>query len=165
MLVNRLVEIALAVEDAHRNKRNAQVTGGLAVVACQYAKATRVDGKTFMETKFCAEVGNQVIVGIDIFTDAAVHALLVVGVIGRKHPLKIFHEDAVIGGGLKALLRYPSQKGFRVVTGTAPEVLVKPGKHAPDLPVPAVNEIAGKLFQSYQCCRDAWLYFERKACT
>jgi hypothetical protein len=35
------------------------------------------------------------------------------------------------------------------MAGTAPEILVKPGKQAPDLPVPAVKEVIGQIFKLF----------------
>ena len=104
VFVNCLVEVPLSIKDAHGNKGYAQIAGSLAVVTRQYAKATRVDRQAFVKTKLCTEVGDQVLFGINIFTDAGMHALLVIGIIGRQHPLKIFHENAVIGRSIQAFL-------------------------------------------------------------
>lgn len=69
-----------------------------------------------METELCTEVGDQVIIGINMLTDALRHALFVVRVISGQHPLVIFHKHAVISGFLKTFLRDTPQEGFRVVT-------------------------------------------------
>ena len=52
-----------------------------------------------------------------------------------------------------------------VMSGAAPEVLVKSGEKTSALPVPAVEKVVGKVFQTLQCFGNAWPYFKCKACT
>ena len=80
MLIDRLDKITLTVENADTNKRDAQVTGGLAVVTGKNAQSTGIDRQAFMEAEFGTEIGNQVISGIDKFFKPGVDALLVIGV-------------------------------------------------------------------------------------
>ena len=91
------------------------------------------------------------------------HALLLVSVEGRQHPLKIFQEDTVIDSFLESLLRDSSQKGFRVVAAAFPDVPVKPCEQPPDLPVPALEKIVGKLLEALERFGDNGLDFKYKA--
>ena len=118
-----------------------------------------------METEFCTKVGNQVFVGTDMFADARVYGLFMVGIKGRQYALIIFHENPVIGCSFQSLLGNATQKCLWIVAGTAPEVLVKPCEQTPDLPVPAVEEVVGEIFQSFQFVGYAWPYFQCVACT
>ena len=77
------------------------------MITCQYAQTAGVDRKAFVKTEFSTEVGNQVFFCINVLANTGWHGLRMVGVIGRKHPLVIFHENAVIGSRLKPFLRDP----------------------------------------------------------
>ena len=150
LAVEHLAKVALLVEQADAHDGHAEVAGRLEVVAGQDAQAARVDGQAFVKTELGTEIGDQVVFGADVLADNLRHDLLMVGFIGRQYPLKILHEDTVIDRGLEPFLGNTPQKGFRVVTGTAPEVLVQPGKQPAHLPVPAVEQVIGKLLNPLQ---------------
>ena len=102
-----------------------------------------------MEAELGAEIGDQVIFAMEVFLDLVMCALLMVGIKGRQHALKIFHEDPVIGCFFQSLLGDASQECLGVVSGTAPKVLVEPGKQAPHLAVPAVKQVICQVFQPF----------------
>ena len=64
--VDGLGEVALPVQYPDRNKRDAEVAGGLAVIARQDAEAAGINGQTFMKAEFGAEIGDQILLGIEI---------------------------------------------------------------------------------------------------
>ena len=100
-----------------------------------------------MEAELGAEIGNQVSFGVEVFLDLGVYALLVVGIKGRQYALKVFHKDPVIGSFFQVLLGNASQECLGVMSGTAPKVLVEPGKQAPYLAVPAVKKVVCQITQ------------------
>ena len=57
--VDRLAEVALAVQQADTDERDRHVAGGFHVIAGEHAKAARVDPEQFMEPVFGAEVGDR----------------------------------------------------------------------------------------------------------
>ena len=57
--VDRLAEVAVAVEQAHGDERQRHVRGGLAVVAREHAQAAGVDAQRLVEPELGAEVGDR----------------------------------------------------------------------------------------------------------
>ena len=57
--VDRLAEVALAVEEADPDERKGHVTCRLHVVAGQHPEATRIDAKRLMDAVFGAEIGDR----------------------------------------------------------------------------------------------------------
>jgi len=102
-----------------------------------------------MKAELGTEISDQVIIRTDMFLKALVHALLLVGIIGGQYPLKVLHEDPVIGSCIETLLRDPSQKGFRIMAAASPDVPVKPCEQPPDLAVPAIEKIIGKFLEAF----------------
>ena len=59
LLVEALQEIALVVEQADADERNAEIGGALDVVAREHAQAAGVDGQRFVQSEFGGEVGDR----------------------------------------------------------------------------------------------------------
>src|SRR6266851_3128920 len=57
--VELLSEIAFLVEQTDRHQRNAQIAGGLQVIAGQESEAARKDGQTFGQPKFRRKIGDK----------------------------------------------------------------------------------------------------------
>ena len=95
LAINRLVKIALSIEQTDGNKGHIQVAGGLAMVTGEDTQATRVNRKAFMETEFGTEIGNQVLVRIQVALYPGATVFLQVGVKARQHPVVVLHKDAV----------------------------------------------------------------------
>ena len=62
--VNGLMKIAVTIKQADSDKRNAEVTGGLAMIAGENTESAGINRKAFMETKLGAEIGDQICVRI-----------------------------------------------------------------------------------------------------
>jgi hypothetical protein len=84
--VDLLLEVSLAIQQADADKRQAQVAGGLAVVAGQDAQTAGVDRQALVKPEFGAKIGDQIVL--------AEHRRIVVapvvgqvGVVGRQHAL------------------------------------------------------------------------------
>ena len=59
--VDRLAEVAVAVEEAHADERDGHVRGGLEVVAGEHAQAAGVDAERLVEAVLGAEVGDRAV--------------------------------------------------------------------------------------------------------
>ncbi len=82
MAIDALSEIALAIKQADRDKGYPEITDRLAVVAGEDAKATGINRKTLMQAELGTELGNQVIIDIEVTIDFIMGYLLQVAVIG-----------------------------------------------------------------------------------
>ena len=58
VLVDHLAKIALLVEQPHADHRHAQIAGGLELIAGHVAKPARVNGQSFAQHEFHAEIRN-----------------------------------------------------------------------------------------------------------
>src|SRR5512143_340285 len=58
VLVDYLAKVALLVEEPHADDWNAQIAGGLELIAGDVAQAAGVDGQSFAQHEFHAEVRN-----------------------------------------------------------------------------------------------------------
>jgi hypothetical protein len=54
--VNHLAKISLLVEQSHTDDRHAQIAGGFELVTSHIAKPARVDGQSFAQHEFHAEI-------------------------------------------------------------------------------------------------------------
>ena len=61
VMVERLLEIAFAVENAHADKAKSQVAGGFSMIAGQNAEASRGYGQCFVKAKFGSEIGDRIL--------------------------------------------------------------------------------------------------------
>ena len=57
--IDRLAEVALAIEEAHADRRQGHVAGRLHVVAGEHAEPARVDAEQFVEPVLGAEIGDR----------------------------------------------------------------------------------------------------------
>ena len=64
--VDRLAEVALAIEEPHADRRQGHVAGRLHVVAGQHAEPARVDPERLVEAVFGAEVGDRPVQGLAV---------------------------------------------------------------------------------------------------
>jgi len=98
--VDALLEIALRVEETYRHERQAEIAGGLAMIAGQDAQATRVDGQAFMQAELGRKIGNARILsarqvpGMPGFTGLGMHVR-----IERVHHLAITSKVLLVRGG------------------------------------------------------------------
>ena len=59
LLVEALAEVALVVEQADADERNAEIGGALDVVAGEHAEAAGIDGERLVEAELGGEVGDR----------------------------------------------------------------------------------------------------------
>src|SRR6185503_7065581 len=135
LAVDRLVEVALAVEQAHGDERDRHVARGLAVVAGEDAEAAGVDRQALMETEFGAEVGDQLALAQPRSAVPGAHAA-VVGVVGGKGAVVVVEEDRVVGGLLEPALVHAAQERLGVVLDGVPQAGVEAGEKGPGGAVP-----------------------------
>jgi hypothetical protein len=83
--VDRLAEVAVAVEEAHGHERQGHVRGGLAVIAREHAQATGVDGQGLVQPELGAEVGDRTIERLGM--------VAVVPVVGAVRPIGVIRSE------------------------------------------------------------------------
>ncbi len=137
--VDGLGEITLAVQHAHRHEGQAEVAGGLAVVAGQNAEAAGVNGQALVKTEFGAEIGDQILLGVQMRHHFGTHAFMAVGVVGGQGAVEVLDEHPVVGGGVEPRLRDAAQKGLGVVAALIPQFGIESHEQPAYPPVPAVK--------------------------
>ena len=85
MAVDGLGEVAHLVQQPYGHERQADIAGGLAVVAGQDAEAARVDRKALVQAELQAEIGDQVFLGIEQLGELGAPPVFPVGVVGGQH--------------------------------------------------------------------------------
>ena len=143
-----LGEVALGIEKAHADERQAQIAGLFAVVAAENTQTATVDGQGLVQAELRAEIGDG---GSIPFTVGAP----VPGVGGRVHIGVEVGQDCgeagqpfCVGRGLvEQLLARPTQKAHRVLVDGPPQFRVQRGKERLGVGVPAPPEIVGQLLQ------------------
>ena len=61
LMIDLLLEIALAVEQAHSHKPQAEIAGRFGMIAGQNAQAAGRNGQSFMEAKFSGKIRNRIL--------------------------------------------------------------------------------------------------------
>ena len=95
--VDRLTEVAVAVQQAHADEGQGHVAGGLHVVAREDAQAAGVDAERLMQPVLGTEVGDR---SLQVACVASMEP--VVGAVGHvpvelaDHPLRLDHEVGVV---------------------------------------------------------------------
>ena len=59
VLVDYLAKIALLIEQPHPDHRHAQVARGFELITCHIAKPARIDGQSFAQHEFHAEISDR----------------------------------------------------------------------------------------------------------
>jgi hypothetical protein len=83
--VDRLHEVALPVQEADADERQADVARGLGVIAGEHPEAAGIDRQALVQSEFGAEIGDHV-PGLD--AAKALRARRVVAIERREHPVK-----------------------------------------------------------------------------
>ena len=157
--VDGLVEIALAIEQAHADEGQTNVARRLAMVAGKNAQPPGVDRKTLVESEFGAEVRDQIALSQPLGAVPA-HRLAMVGIELGKHAIVIAEEHRVVGSVHQFLLVDPLQESLRVMTDFVPEQGVEAREQQSRLPVPAVTEVVGELLKPGETARQLGVDFE-----
>ncbi len=130
------------------------------MVAGEDAEAAGVNLEAFVEAELGAEIGDQILVRIEILEDIGAGALLMVSVVARQDAVVVLHEHAVLGGIVQPFLRQAPQEYLGVVAAGLPQFAVETEEQAAHLPVPAVQQVIGQFLQAFQPFRKNGLNFK-----
>ena len=120
-LIEVLAEVTLLVEQAHADQGNAQVAGGLDVIAGEDAQPTGEDGETFRDAKLEREIGDQRIAGFAVRAREPGRLLLVEVVLEvLRDPVQVRQEADVVGDSLQPFLVDGAQHQDRIVVRSSP---------------------------------------------
>jgi hypothetical protein len=64
--VERLAEIAFAIQETHGDQRKVEIARRLEMVAGQNAESARIEGQAFVDTELGAEIRHHALAGIDL---------------------------------------------------------------------------------------------------
>ena len=142
--IDGLDEIALLVEQSHRDEGQSHVARGLAVVAGEDAQAARVNRKTLVKSELGAEVRDEVTLPQPLGT-VLPQRLVVIGVVVREHPVEVAEINRIVGCLAQAPLVHTLQEGFRIVADRIPEPWVQASEERPGGTVPAIPQVVGDL--------------------
>ena len=140
--IDLLVEVAEAVGQAHAHQGEAQVAGGLEVVAREDAQPARVERQALVDAELGGEVGHTPVVELVVVgVGRGVHvgAEAVVGLAQRRE------VDLVGGQGAKPRLVDAGQQGQGVVAHLVPAGGVHVAEHVTRLGIPGPPEVAGQV--------------------
>ena len=143
--VERLAEIALGVEQADADQRNAQVAGAFQVVAGQHTQAARVDRQALVQPELGREVGHRPRPqnrGVDRPPGIGVLEVLgqpAEGVVDSRVQCHLGRPP------LELLGRQPLEELDRVVVDLPPEGGVQLAEERDDIGLPDPPEIAGQF--------------------
>ena len=143
-----LAEVALWVEEAHADERQAQVAGLLGVVAGQNAQAAGVDRQRAVQAELEGEVGDGFVLQFGI---GAVEPAMAVGhgpVEVQQHFVEAAQEGRIGGARRQRLVADQAQYFDRVVLGAPPQGKVEAAKDITSVGVPAPPDVKGQLRQS-----------------
>ena len=145
----RLLEVAVAVEQAHADDRDAQVGGGLEVVAGQDAEAAGVLRQDGGDAVLGREVGDRAgRVGAGLAGVPALAVQVVLERLGRDpQPLE---ERRVAGQLVEPLAPHGAEQAHRVVVDVGPQPLVDRPEDVLRLRVPGPAQVAGQGGQAGQ---------------
>jgi hypothetical protein len=145
-----LAKIAFLIEKADTDERKAEVAGGFEMIAGKNAESSGKNGKTFGDTEFEREIGDEEIAGFGVFA-------LIPGTLVGKVSVKAFgdavevgEEGIVLGGGSEDGLINAAQQTDRIAPGGFPEVAVETAEEVNGGVVPAPAEVVGDLQEGLQ---------------
>ena len=158
--VERLVKVALMVEQADADEGQAHIAGPLAVVAGKDSEAAGVDRQALMEAELGAEIGDQVVALEPLAVDVGHVGQFVVAAVGRDHAIQRADEDRILGGGFEALLVGSLEKRLGVVVGRLPQAPRQLREQRARRAIPTVPEVAGEIFERSETDGNLGIYFE-----
>ncbi len=153
--IDRLREVALAVEQAHRHERQRHVARGLAMISGEDAQPARVDRQALVEAELGAEVRDQLALAQRgrLFRGGQA---AVVGVVGGEGAVVVVQEHRVARGFLEPALLHASQQRLRVLSHRVPERRIEPVEERARGAVPAEPEVVGELLEACEPRRQPW---------
>jgi len=146
--VDRLAEIAVAIEEADSDQRQRHVAGGLHVIAREDAEAAGVDAERFVEAVFGAEVGDRAGESLGV---AAMEP--VVGAI-REVPIEVAddavgfaHEVGVVEEASPVDHAGDDRNG---AVASGPRAAVDPGVEPAGTGMPGPVEVVGEAPEAFE---------------
>ena len=159
--VDRLVEVALPIQQPDPDEGQQHVARRLAVVAGEDAEPARVDRQALVKSELGAEIRDEV-GGAQPLGAVAPQRLRVVGVVGRQDAVEGAQECRVVGRIDEPLLVDALQQRLRVVTHRVPQLGIEAREELVRRPVPAVPEVARQVPEPRQPARDVGLDLENE---
>lgn len=157
VLINPLIEIALTIKQANRDKRQAQIARRLAVIAGQNSETSGIDRKALVITKLGTEIGDEIVL-IQPSRFVAIDPLFQVRVVLGECTAIGAKECVVSGCQLKYRLVYAAQEYFRIPARSPPKATVERIEQLTGWPMPAEPEIRGQLTQAPNALGQPGLY-------
>ncbi len=148
--VDVLVEVSLAIEEPDRDERQPEIARRLAVVAGEYPEPARVEPQALVEAVLRTEVGDQILLAVELALDLGGQAVRQIGLEARERPPIEVHERGVVGGLLEPPLRDAPQQHAGVVADGVPEAVVERAEERAHLAVPRVEEVVRELRQALE---------------
>ena len=145
--IERLPEVALLVEQAHRDKRQTQVAGRFEMVAGEHAEAARVDRQTLREPELHTEIGDTYVGLVRMGAQEPGVARLQVGVEAAADAVELRQERFVLRCVLQALLSDAAQHAYGIVAGLFPELGIEAIEQVDGLGIPRPAEIVSNITQ------------------
>jgi len=140
--IDGLDEVALSIQETHRNERQAPIARRLAVIACEDAEAARVDRQALVDAELRAEVGGELAVLLPGAGRRRAERLLHVRVEGRQHPVEVVEEHRVGRRAGEPRLVDALQHRLGVVAHRVPERRMQPREERARRPVERVPQVA-----------------------
>ncbi len=160
-----LPEVAVSVQQPHSDQRDAEVAGGLEVVAGEDAEAAGVVRQHLGDTEFHREVGDaggQCRAAFLLFLEPAGTGEVVLEVGGSG--IEAGEEVAVLGERVEAGGRHLAEQPDGVVAAPAPQVRVDRFEQVLGLRVPRPSEVGGQGSQRSQPLGKMGSYGEPAQC-
>ena len=155
VVVDRLGEVALLVEQSHGDEIRALIARRLAVVPGEHPEATGVDGEALVEAVLGAEISDQ-----RLLCRRCAHADVC---IQRVQFLLVAAEVGLVpGAALEVALIHAAQHEARVAAGLLPQLRIQILEQGAGRPMPTEKKVAGQLRQARQARRDYGGNFEER---
>ena len=156
VVVEALAQVALLVEQADADERQAEVAGGLEVVAGQDAQAARVDRQALGQAVLGGEVGDDGPVQRPVGPLEPAGAIGDVGVDLGDDAIVVGEEAGLVQDLVEPILLDHAEHEHGVVVGGAPEVVVEATPQVLNVDVPGPDEVVGEVTQTLESGRERW---------
>jgi hypothetical protein len=155
-LAEQLFEVALLVEEAHADEGEAEVAGGLEMVAGEDAEASGEDGEALGKAELGREVSDQRMVeALRIsFVEPSGFGVKVGVEIGLD-AMEMTEEGVIDGGGFEFFLLDGSEDQHRIVASGFPEVAIEAAEEFDGIVCPAPAEVEGEFAECFDGGRKA----------
>ncbi len=159
--VDRLLEVTLAIEQAHRDEGQRHIARGLAVVAREDAQATGVDRQALVESELRAEVRDE-LAFLQHRQPLGARGAVVVRIVGGERALEVVQERRILRRLVEPALVDAAQQRLGVVPDRFPQHRIEAVEKCARGTVPAEPEVVGELLEARELGRQARRDFEGK---